>query len=178
MAKRISSWRIPSTVFCSLRSRGGRVSCRETDGQWLTTDRDGFTFKIKNPLAQARSSKHHFLRRLNENKRLGGRFLRVRHGAILPGSMRPTSALAADAPLDILAFGDDMAKLDRWIVRRMTESGDPREKPLGLEGLKALEELLASHFELHAHVGISLADDAKAIERLTGEQAWILDSLR
>ena len=160
-----------------LEVKGGRVSCRETDGQWLSTDRDGFTFKIKNPLAQARSSKHHFLKRLTENKRLGGRFLRVRHGAILPGSARPTRALSSDAPLGIVAFGDDMDKLDRWIVHRMTDGGDPREKPLGPEGIKALEELLASHFELRAHIGTSLAEDAKTIERLTGEQSWILDSL-
>ena len=160
-----------------LEVKGGRVSCRETDGQWLSMDRDGFTFKIKNPIAQARSSKHHFLKRLKANKRLGGRFLRVRQGAILPGSTRPTGDLAADAPLDIIVFGDDMNKLDRWIVRRMTDGGDSREEPLGLEGMKAVEELLASHFELRAHIGISLADDAKTIERLTAEQAWILDSL-
>ncbi|WP_210183435.1 hypothetical protein, partial [Methylobrevis pamukkalensis] len=48
---------------------------------------------------------------------------------------------------------------------------------MGLDGLRALEELLASHFELKAHIGISLADDAMTIERLTAEQAWILDSL-
>ncbi len=168
----------PDHGLLFLEVKGGRVSCREADGQWLSTDRDGFTFKIKNPLAQARSSKHHFLKRLNENRRLGGRFLRARHGAILPSSMRPTRALAADAPLDIIAFGDDMEGLGRWVVRRMSEGDDPREKPLGLDGLKALEELLASHFELRAHVGISLADDAQIIERLTGEQAWILDSLQ
>lgn len=160
-----------------LEVKGGRVSCRESDGQWLTEDRDGFKFKIKSPIAQARSSKHHFLKRLNENKRLGRRFLRVRHGAILPGSARPKRPLAPDAPLEIVAFGDDMENLDKWILRRMTEGGDPREKPLGLDGLRALEELLASHFELRAHVGFSLADDAMTIDRLTGEQAWILDSL-
>lgn len=167
----------PEHGLLFLEVKGGRVSCREADGQWLSTDRDGFTFKIKNPLAQARSSKHHFLRRLTEKNRLGGRFLRVRHAAILPGSARPLCALAPDAPLEIVAFGDDMGKLDRWLVGRMTEGGDPREKPLGLDGLRALEELLASHFELRAHIGISIADDAKTIERLTGEQAWILDSL-
>jgi len=167
----------PEHGLLFLEVKGGRVSCRESDGQWLTMDRDGFTFKIKSPIAQARSSKHHFLKRLNNNKRLGGRFLRVRHGAILPGSSRPSRALAPDAPLAIMAFGDDMDGLGRWIVRRMIEGGDPREHPLGLEGVQALEELLASHFELRAHIGISLADDAKTIERLTGEQAWILDSL-
>lgn len=160
-----------------LEVKGGRVSCRESDGQWLSEDRDGFKFRIKNPLSQARSSKHHFLKRLNESRAIRGRFIRARHGAILPGSARPGRALAPDAPLEILAFGDDMETLGRWIVQRMTEGIDHRESPLGVDGLKALEELLSSHFELKAHVGLSLADDAKTIERLTSEQAWILDSL-
>ncbi|MCY4461191.1 MAG: nuclease-related domain-containing protein [Albidovulum sp.] len=51
-----------------LKVKGGRVSCREADGQWLSEDRDGFKFKIKDPLSQARSSKHHFLRRLKESR--------------------------------------------------------------------------------------------------------------
>ncbi|WP_018699915.1 NERD domain-containing protein [Amorphus coralli] len=160
-----------------LEVKGGRVSCREADGQWLSEDRDGFKFRIKNPLSQARSSKHHFLKRLKASRALNGRFVRARHGAILPGSARPRRALAPDAPLEIIAFGDDMESLDRWIVRRMTEGDDHRESALGLDGLRALEELLASHFELRAHIGISLADDARTIERLTAEQSWILDSL-
>lgn len=160
-----------------LEVKGGRVSCRENDGQWLSEDRDGFRFRIKNPLSQARSSKHHFLKRLNASKALRGRFIRARHGAILPGCVRYGRALAPDAPLEIIAFGDDMATLDRWIVHRMTEGSDQRESPLGPDGLRTLEELLASHFELKAHIGISLADDAKSIEKLTAEQAWILDSL-
>lgn len=160
-----------------LEVKGGRVSCREADGQWISEDRDGFKFRIKNPLSQARSSKHHFLKRLNASRALSGRFVRARHGAILPGSARPRRALAPDAPLEIIAFGDDMETLDRWIVRRMKEGDDHRESALGLDGLRALEELLASHFELRAHIGISLADDARTIERLTAEQSWILDSL-
>lgn len=160
-----------------LEVKGGRVSCRENDGQWLSEDRDGFKFRIKNPLSQARSSKHHFLKRLNASRALRGQFIRARHGAVLPGSVRPGRALAPDAPLDIIAFGDDMETLDCWIVHRMTEGGDQRESPLRMDGLRALEELLASHFELKAHIGISLADDTRTIERLTAEQAWILDSL-
>jgi hypothetical protein len=160
-----------------LEVKGGRVSCRENDGQWLSEDRDGFKFRIKNPLSQARSSKHHFLKRLSASRALSGRFIRARHCAVLPGSVQPRRALGPDAPLEIIAFGDDMETLDRWIVHRMTEGGDQRESPLGMDGLRALEDLLASHFELKAHIGMSLADDAKTIERLTAEQAWILDSL-
>ncbi|WP_062348213.1 NERD domain-containing protein [Novosphingobium sp. CCH12-A3] len=158
-----------------LEVKGGRVSCRESDNQWLTTDRDDFTFKITSPVTQAMKSKHHFLRRLKE--RLGSRYIRARHGVILPGSTRPSRALAPDAPHEIVAFGNDMAKLDQWIISRMSGVSDDREMPLGLDGEQALEEILAGHFELQAHIGCSLADDAKEIERLTSEQAWILDSL-
>lgn len=110
--------------------KGGRVSCREEDEQWLSTDRDGFRFKIKNPISQARSSKHHFLKRLNDNRRLGKRFIRARHAAILPGSAKPARALGPDAPLEIIAFGDDMDSLGKWLVDRMKEGGDAREQPL------------------------------------------------
>ncbi|WP_421416768.1 NERD domain-containing protein [Agrobacterium tumefaciens] len=157
--------------------KGGRVSCREEDEQWLSTDRDGFRFKIKNPIAQARSSKHHFLKRLNDNRRLGRRFIRARHAAVLPGSAKPPRALGPDAPLDIIAFGDDMDTLGKWLVDRIREGGDAREQPLGLDGMHALDELLTGHFELRAHIGASLAEDAQVIERLTAEQAWLLDSL-
>lgn len=158
-----------------LEVKGGRVSCRESDNQWLTTDRDDFTFKITSPVTQAMKSKHHFLRRLKD--RIGNRYIRARHGVILPGSTRPVRALAADAPHEIVAFGNDMADLDRWIVRRMSGISDDRELPLGMDGERALEEILAGHFELQAHIGCSLADDSDEIERLTSEQAWILDSL-
>ncbi len=157
--------------------KGGRVSCREEDEQWLSTDRDGFRFKIKNPIAQARSSKHHFLKRLNDNRRLGRRFIRARHAAVLPGSAKPGRALGPDAPLDIIAFGDDMDTLGKWLVDRIREGGDAPEQPLGLDGMHALDELVTGHFELRAHIGTSLAEDAQVIERLTAEQAWLLDSL-
>lgn len=157
--------------------KGGRVSCREVDEQWLSTDRDGFRFKIKNPIAQARSSKHHFLKRLNDNRRLGKRFIRARHAAIFPGSAKPARALGPDAPLEIIAFGDDMDTLGKWLVDRMKDGGDAREQPLGLNGMQALDELVTGHFELRAHIGTSLAEDALVIEQLTAEQAWLLDSL-
>lgn len=161
-----------------LEVKGGRVSCRESDGQWISRDRDGFDFRIKNPIAQAKSSKHHFLKRLNADRRLAGRFIRVRHAAVLPGSAKPNPPrdLAPDAPLEIIAFGDEMKSLGDWIVRRMSSGIDPRETPLGIDGMKVVNYHMIGHFELQAHIGVSLAEDAATIERLTGEQAWLLDS--
>lgn len=159
-----------------LEVKGGQVHRREQDGQWLSTDRDGFVHRIKDPVAQARSSKHHFLKRLQEARRLGRRFIAARHAVILPGSARPARDLGPDAPLRIFAFGDDMPELGRWVVQRMSEVEDNTD-PFGADGMRALQELLADRFELRAHIGESLSADAKVIERLTADQAWILDSL-
>lgn len=43
--------------------------------------------------------------------------------------------------------------------------------------MKVVNDHIIGHFELQAHIGVSLAEDAATIERLTGEQAWLLDSL-
>lgn len=159
-----------------LEVKGGRITRRADDDQWLSTDRDGFTFRIKDPVAQARSSKHHFLKRLQGERRLGRRRLSARHGVVLPGSTRPSRDLGPDAPLSLFAFGDDMADLGGWVRRRMVDAADGAE-PLGADGMQALRELLVGRFELRAHIGESLSADAKVIDRLTADQAWILDSL-
>lgn len=159
-----------------LEVKGGRVSCRASDGQWISRDRHDIPYEIKNPIGQARSSKHHFLRRLKKTNQLRHRHITVRHAAILPGSSRPQSALAADAPLDLIAFGDDMNRLGDWIRSRMQE-GDMNSEPFGQDGIQAVEDMLSSHFELRAHIGVSLAEDSQKIDALTAEQAWILDSL-
>ncbi len=43
--------------------------------------------------------------------------------------------------------------------------------------MKVVNDHIIGHFELQAHIGVSLVEDAATIERLTGEQAWLLDSL-
>lgn len=166
----------PEHGLLFLEVKGGRIRRRDNDGQWLTTDRDGFDFRIKDPVAQARSSKHHFLKRLKSETRLGRRFFKVRHGVVLPGSARPSRDLGPDAPLRIFAFGDDMADLGSWTRRRMSEA-EEGAVPFGMDGMFALQELLANRFELRSHIGESLSADSKTIERLTADQAWILDSL-
>ncbi|WP_310621266.1 NERD domain-containing protein [Flexibacterium corallicola] len=159
-----------------LEVKGGRVSCRESDGTWISRDRYDIPFKIKNPIEQAKRSKHHFLRRLRQTRQLRYRRITARHAAVLPNSARPNRALGPDAPLELFAFGDDIERLGDWVRSRMNENG-ATDDALGLDGIQVLEDMLSSHFELRSHIGVSLADDNRKIEALTAEQAWILDSL-
>ena len=57
------------------------------DGQWHSTDRYGIRRGIKNPVEQAKSSKHQLLKKLKESSRWSPRFICVRHGVILTDNM-------------------------------------------------------------------------------------------
>ena len=155
--------------------KGGRISCRESDEQWLSKDRYDISFKIKNPVAQARSSKHNILKLLKDSKDWQPRFINMFHGVILPDSSRPQRALAADAPLEMFAFGDDLANLGDWVVSRFNSETDAAS--LGVDGMGALHKLLSSKFELRPHLARAISDDIKSIERLTADQFLILEEL-
>ncbi len=156
--------------------KGGRVSCREGDGQWISLDRHNIAFQIKNPVDQARRSKHHLIRRLNDSKDWRPNRFRARHAVILPDSSRPQRALGADAPLEIFAFGNDLASLGDWVQARMGAEGDS-DGDLGRDGMEALHRELATKFELRPHLARSLGEDQRQIERLTYEQFAVLESL-
>lgn len=168
----------PEMGFLVLEIKGGRVTCREGDEQWLSKDRYGIEYRIKNPVDQARNSKYRLLELLKASKDWKSRFITIRHGVILPDNSRPNRALASDAPLELFAFGDDLNHLDDWVASRFCAvDGSAEQHPLGLDGMEALHRLLSTRFELRPHLARSLSDDMKHIERLTAEQSWILDAL-
>lgn len=154
--------------------KGGRVSCRAGDGQWISVDRHGIAYEIKNPIEQAKRSKYRFIELLKNSRDWRPRKFPAFHSAMLPDSSRPQNALGADAPLELFAFGNDLGVLRLWIEQRMRGDG---EGSLGPDGMDALHRLLATKFELRPHLARSISDDLRQIERLTAEQSWIIDSL-
>jgi hypothetical protein len=168
----------PDLGMLVIEVKGGRVSCRERDEQWLSKDRYGIEYKIKNPVAQARTSKHNLLRMIKESRDWRPRFIRICHGVILPDNTRPQRPMGADAPLGIFAFGSDLGQLGDWVAERLgrTDDGDGIGG-LGQDGMAALHTLLSTRFELRPHLARALSDDIRHIERLTAEQFWVLDAL-
>lgn len=157
--------------------KGGRVSRREIDGQWLSANKFG-EYEIKDPVNQARSNKYNLLKKLRDMPGWGHRFITARHGVILPDSARPKKDLGADAPLKLFAFGDDMSGLKAWVEQRLSGADEePAGNGFGADGLATLRQLLAVSFELRPHLGQALAADGKLIERLTLQQYNVLDSL-
>lgn len=164
----------PGLGMLIIEVKGGRVSCRAGDGQWVSVDRYNIAYEIKNPIDQAKRSKYRFKDLLKNSRDWRERRFPAFHAAILPDSVRPQSALGPDAPLDLFAFGDDLPNLSTWVTARM-QSSDMGS--LGPDGAEALHRILASKFELRSHLARAISDDIRHIERLTAEQSWIIDSL-
>lgn len=157
--------------------KGGRVKL-DDQGNWTSTDRHGFTRKVKNPVAQARSSKHNILGKLKGSHHWKPRYINARHGVILPHVTRPARDFRADMPLKIFAFDSDMDHLDMWVVGRFGDAGeDSGVEPLGGDGMFALRDMFSREINLHVRLGTSVSQDLKDIQLKTDDQIFILREL-
>ena len=165
----------------ALEVKGGAVTYEPRTGKWTSTDRNGIDHNIKNPVAQAKSAKHALLGKLKRSRRWTPRFIRARHGVVLPDSSRPPSDLGADMPRRIFCFYEDLRDgSGDWIERRFGDAPEDggRTKELGRDGLKALEDVLAKPFELRTPLGAHLHRDDRDLKVLTQQQFHILRSIR
>ena len=165
----------PDLGILSIEVKGGGV-LRGTNDQWQSRGAHDIVYNIKDPVEQARKSKYRLLELMKESREWRQRFLTMRHAVILPDSARPNRALGADAPLALFAFGNDLNQLGDWVTQRF-EEGDRAGEGLGPDGMRALENILATRFELRPHLALTLSEDQRRIDTLTQEQSWILDSL-
>lgn len=164
----------------TIEVKGGAIKL-DSDNSWTSRDRHGFVHRIKNPVEQARNSKHQLLRKLKANRKWTSRFIRARHGVIFPDVQRPSEDLRPDMPLRLFAFAEDMSHLDAWVESRFV-GDEPHENnevvcPLGSDGISALEDLLARPVTLNVRLGNGIEQDIHEIRLKSNEQALILRDL-
>lgn len=162
----------------SIEVKGGRIAI-DQNNQWTSTDRHNFTNDIKNPVNQARTSKHNLLKKLKASPYWESRYICTRHGVILPSVVRATRDLRADTPLELIAFVEDMEHLDAWVESRFAsaEETDNEIEPLGDDGVYAFQDMLARKICLRVHLGTEIAGDLKEIRLKTDDQIHTLEAL-
>lgn len=165
--------------FLALEVKGGGISYDPVADSWTSRDRWGFRHTIKNPVGQARSSKHQLLRKLKSRPSLASRRLRAVHGVVFPDADRPGAALGPDMPLHLFCFRLDFeGSLRQWLEERLgTPDASTGETPLGRDGMAALEDLLAHPFQLKLALGHIIREDDQALQVLTPGQFRILTAL-
>jgi hypothetical protein len=170
----------PELGILSIEVKGGGVAI-DVDSQWTSRDRHGIERRIKNPVEQARSSKHQIIEKLKASSKWNRRFVRACHGVILPDVTSPGRPLRADMPLELFAFREDVVRLNSWVKSRFQDASPngpgPRCEPLGNDGLAALDSLLAEPIRLKVPFAVGVDHALSEIKLKTDEQIWILRDL-
>ena len=160
--------------------KGGAVAWNPESDQWTSRDRHGITHSIKDPVAQARTSKHQLLRKLKERRGFEKRYISVQHGVVLPDSVPPGRDLGPDRPLRSFCFSDSYARhFGAWIESRFQPDSDGAANGAGLgpDGLYALRDMLVRPFQLDICLRRVVAEEDREIEFLTQQQFHLLDAI-
>jgi hypothetical protein len=166
----------PKHGFLAIEVKGGEISFDPSTEGWQSRDRHGIRHKIKDPIEQARRSKHELLKKLKAQRGWrSDRFVRSRHGVIFPDTESPPRQLGADRPTEMFCCRPTMANIADWVSQRLKETSD--EVGLDGDGMQALERLLATPFTLRVPLAHILDDDERAIASLTPQQFHILDAI-
>ncbi len=169
----------PERGLLLVEVKGGRIARDGRTGTWTSTDRDGVTHEIKDPVGQAKRSKYALLDKMTEHPYWRNRRIGLGHAVILPDCATPSSPLSPDAPFDITLFAADMQRLGEEIVEVFEywqRQGDG-EFRLGKEGVKLVTELLAPSWDLKTPLSVAIAEDDQQILTLTEQQYKVLDLL-
>ncbi len=139
--------------YIVLEVKGGVISRDEKNRQWYSKSAGNNVYEIKDPIQQARDSKHVILGKLKETlgNRLG--YVRTKHAVVFPASGKPKSGsdLGADMPLDIFMFSEDMANLGAKVFKTLLSEPpgtNTKYAPLGKAGIEVLTKLFNQGFSL------------------------------
>ena len=166
--------------YIVLEVKGGVISRDEKSQQWYSKDARNKVYEIKDPVKQARDSKHVILEKLKNvlGDNLG--FIRTRHAVVFPGSGRPKSKsdLGADMPLDIFMFLDDMPNLGSKVLKTLLN--DPsdattRYAPLKKAGIEELIKFFSQGFSLEPSLLSKIRSCEFKIVEKTEQQKRILE---
>ena len=167
----------PEYGVLTIEVKGGSIRFDAAAGEWFTTGRAGEA-KIKDPVEQARRSSFLLRDALARAKRQGGARLSFGHAVAFPDTRVGARLLRPDVPREIVIDHHDLRDLDSKLTSLFRFwHGRAEEPPLGPEGIRLLESVLASNFELRAPLGYGLEDEERDLLHLTEEQYRILDLL-
>jgi hypothetical protein len=169
----------PRLGVLAIEVKGGGIAYDPSTSQWVSTDRHGIRHRIKDPVSQAVSAKHEMLKRLRDHRQWRDRFIHLAHGVIFPNAASAPSDLGADKPRKIFCCAKDLASgLRAWVGQRMGEGRQVEgTEPLGTDGIRALEDILAKPVELKFTLGAQIEDANRKLIALTPSQFHVIDMI-
>jgi hypothetical protein len=163
--------------------KGGFVTRDPSSGLWLTKTRGaGNIHEIKNPVAQARRSKHHLAEKLASLPRWFSGKPKVGHAVAFPHCESHDQGLGLACPPEMILYATDLDDIEpglRRIYEYWSGSKNPCT-PLDATKMRALSDLLAPRVELRPALrlhGAKIAAAEVKIAELTIQQERVLRAL-
>lgn len=146
-----------------LEVKGGRIAFDPQQGRWTSTDRNGISHRIKDPVDQATRSLHGFLSRFKQDSLWPKHHVNLTIGVLLPDSTSPSVSKQTIGmyPKELFLFSEQLpAGLHSWVSERMTKSKETGH--LGAGGLQAVRRIVADStklsFSLSAQISGEIAE--------------------
>jgi nuclease-like protein/AAA domain-containing protein len=165
----------PDWGIVALEVKGGTVRYDAQSGEWFTTGKSGEN-RIKDPVAQARRAQFSLRDLLSRSRRGGAEGVALGRAVAFPDARVDVRRLRPDVPREIVLDHGDLGRLDER-VKSIFGYWQGDKPPLGSDGVKRLEDLLANSFELRAPLVFELTDAERALLELTEQQYALLDTL-
>lgn len=167
----------PDLGLMVIEVKGGGISFNSNSGEWSSIDRDGIIHDIKDPIEQARSSKHELFKKLKDLPGWNDRWLTVAHVVSFPDIYIESALIKPDLPLEIVFDANALDDLENAITSAFHYYAGGQSGGLGYDRLEMVERLLTRSFQITTPLGVELAFDDKRLIELTERQMMILDFL-
>lgn len=157
-----------------LEAKAGQISFDGRTGQWRQNNHD----MGKDPFEQAKRSRYHLKRTLEENSYWQERDIVFGHAVAFPDVVTPNYPLTLQAPQTVIFDQRNLQDPQAWFenVFAYYRGTAPRGE-IDPSGMKYLINMLAPIRELHSLMGLDIQNEAAEIVRLTRNQYKVLDML-
>ena len=164
----------PEKGILVLEAKGGQISFDGPQGIWLQNGRD----MGKDPFEQAKGSRYHLKRTLEEEGYWRQRNIAFGHAVAFPDVVSPTYSLTLQAHSTIILDKRALQNVADWMEAVFDYyRGQETHPNMDETGLKYLIGLLAPVRELRSLIGLDIQDEAAEFVRLTENQFKLLDHL-
>jgi len=164
----------PTLGILVLEVKGGCIRYDGALAQWYSND-----IPIKDPVLQARESKHSLLKKLKGLPEWQNRWITVGYAVAFP-DVEVNRDLLPDLPEPLVLDAPAMTDLPAWVRRAMEywHTHDRQAGALGERGMQLLQDILSPSWELRPPLRFAVQREEEEIHRLTEEQFYILDLLQ
>lgn len=169
----------PNLGFIVVEVKGGAINFDATTARWMSRDRFGATYEIKDPFTQALNAKHELVRELQDDQRWPrGRRVQMGYVVVFPDMVITNTGFTSRGKREILLGKNDLPTLGDAVRERLRywQTTDPGEPP-GAVGVDTAVERFGRSWSYRIPLRDAIEPDEQRIVELTEQQMEILRAL-